>query len=887
MWWNVLLDAYQTAYEKFQQNYPQTTPRFWELEIVVPEDDLEMAARAIVQEIRMEGYSGRPQASSVFLRYLLRTRLTGIRGNRLWPEVGRYLRAYTLFDVPDDVLQRYFRESLHQIHRHELPDHRNKYVMFLIRDTGAGLTRNRLVQDFLWDATTEYRAQVGDKDSRAFLRGYMDRGHSDDLAVLSAVLEPTLLALFQMVDYANYHQIPSASEWQESRNFWRRTQNIDIDRLLPEAQEMIGEVLRDIARWSRRGRRALQSPSDRTLRLKLRGRVIRPGVVVVRFAQEWIEIFSDGVIPQKSSGVTMTSKTIDGVKRYYLKGWPSDRAAWIQVGTSRWTVINTAHIEMVFPSESIKWDNMTVRGTHCHVIQASRRNEIHVEFPNAFDGQLALQVSILQGDVITVPLVRGQSIPLNDFISGTGPFAIDVLFQGHPLELTVYGYLFNQTPQRLTVQLGQQALLQWVDRQGKVITLSSKTPVQIATIDENKFVRGTYCPEGEYSWGLEFHWKPWVSDVVLHVDGQRMILDSLPTVKAGRVREAIALEPVGFMDGVEFYVGGSEVSSDFTRFQEMVRKVLLQTTGQIPVFVQGPGWTRRWLISSDLEITQVQVGWTDGKLPQGQVQWVSLPGHLPILSLNGRRGTWDSIKAEEPIGPLGYQRFLGKISWPVFEPDSVGNQVIPILFWQEEQWVPVSEISPPPLKNPSDILRILVSLIDNMGSATEAWEVVYVFERYIRETNEFPPVKLDKVVRLMRAVKDPGAEDAVSALRLLEQIIKKRPSSRYNLTDVPGIDAKSRVFYLSLLVVNQQQLFLKGLGNPKECDKIIDAIRQSFHDQPVSFWSRLMVRYCQEIAGFSSRETIPHQIPDDPVFLSDDGLRNWLCQVYDEEGTAG
>ncbi|AEJ38300.1 hypothetical protein TPY_0075 [Sulfobacillus acidophilus TPY] len=886
MWRDVLFDAYKTAYDKFQRDHPQITPHFWELEMFLPEDDLETAARAVVQEIRLKGWAECPRASTLFLRYLLRTRLSAIRGNRLWPEVGRFLRSYTAFDVPDAVLQRYFRESLQQVHRRELPHHHNKYVMFLISDTGAGLARSRSVKVFLWDAATEYRDQVGHLDGRSFLREYMARRQSDDLSILSVVLEPTLLALFDMVDYAEHHEIPSASEWETARGLLQ-TRNIDIDRLLPEAQEMIGDLLRDIARWSRRVHKVPHVPLNRPPRLKLHGRPIATGVVPVRFAQERIEVFSNGDIPQTSPGVSISSKTVDGIKRHYLRGWPVDRLAWIQVGASRWTVINTSQIEVVLPAESVKWDDITVLGNHCHVIQASRGNDISVNYPEDFEGQLALQLSVFPGDVKTIPLVRGHPISLDDLISDTGPFAIDVLYQGRSLDLTTYGYFFNQPPQRQTGQLGRPALLQWVDGQGQVITLSSKTPVEVSTVDENKFVRGTYVPVADRSWTLEFHWKPWVSDVVLQVDGQRIILDSSITVKAEKIRETVTLEPVGLSHGsCEVYVDGLDGSSELTGFPEMLKGVLRETAAEIPVVVQGPGWTKRFVITADLEIVQVHVDWGD-RQPKGEVCWISLPGQRPVLMLNGRQGTWETFEEEELVGPIGYRRFRGKIAWPAFETDGERNQSVPILLWKDQSWVPVAEITPPPLKDPGDILRVLKSRIDKMVTAGDAWEVVYAFERYTREANALPPISSDKVVRLMRAIQDPGAEDAVNTFRLLEEIIKRHPSPRYDVRDVFGIDVKSRVFYLSLLVVNQQQLFLKGMGNPQECDKLIDALRQYFDDQSIDFWSRLMVRYCQEIAGFVSHDKLPARLLTDPVFLSDEGLRHWLSQVYNVEESAG
>src|SRR6516164_1588653 len=67
-------------------------PHFWELTLDLGEETLERAAQEIVSLARNRQFE-HAHACCLVLLHILRTRLSNIRGNHLWPEVARELTA--------------------------------------------------------------------------------------------------------------------------------------------------------------------------------------------------------------------------------------------------------------------------------------------------------------------------------------------------------------------------------------------------------------------------------------------------------------------------------------------------------------------------------------------------------------------------------------------------------------------------------------------------------------------------------------------------------------------------------------------------------------------------------------------------------------------------
>ncbi len=881
MWWDSIFLSYQEAYEKFQESHPGAAPRLWELEFSVDEESLRNAASNVVQEILHKGIAENPKATALFLRYILRTRLSRVRGNYLWPEVGNFLTQMSSQLLFQPRLQRYFRESLQHVHGNELPDRKNRYVMFLIEDTGAGLARSYLVKDFLLRVVRDYEDQWNKKSRQEYIAEMLEEvQQDDDLAILSGVLGSTAHTLLEMVDFRYEKDVPQriTQNWDAARNFWYEAIGTDINRLMPEARETLGDVVAQVNHRALRVSQSYQKESSSTL-LLFQNKRIRPGVVVVHYASERIEVRTTGSAPTASPGVRIQPRTVGGTLRYRLNKWPADRSAWVRVGGMEWTVINVSSFNVTMP-DNVKWDDIRVIGHHCAVMQRQHANTIKVSYPDDFEGSIYLRVSPCDDNTNIIPVMNNQSVDINQWFSGTGPFSVEVLFHDTPLGLSRHGYLFDESPRKRPALVGQKAVLEWQEGSKYLRSVASMGPIEMSTVLEKKYVFGRYSPNEE--WTLECQWKPLISDVLMKLDDRRVASEFEP-FWAGDIQHSVSLEVMGDTSDIQIYVGSIRCHH-LSQFQDTLSMMLNQANDVIPIIVQGEDWRKTWTANGGAGAIEATVEWDKTNMPLAFIQWTHVSSEVPLVSILGDTGTWNAVEDLGPIGPLGFHRFRTTMHWHIPLNERKWTQMLSVDAWVRGNWTQVALLAPPPLKDANEIREIIKTSLETSNDAHDAWDIVYLNERYARGSGRIA-VSVDKQERILSNMNDGTVTEVIYTLKLLEKLLKGQPSPRHNIDTVTGIDIYSRIFYLSLLAINQQQLLSKGLGDRRVCRELINALQEYFHDEKVGNWCCLIAQYCAELAGIiDSNWHIPDSRPQDPVILCDRALRDWLDQTYDEEG---
>ena len=205
-WHSIVWSSYQTAVCAWQKVHStQELPRFWELALDEPlETVLGDAARAICDQAKRGGMPSYPFQTCLVLYHLLRTRLTNIRCNRLWPEVAKELTRLSGCPLEGERCGQFFREVIRSRYEAELEDNVHfRFVRFAFDETGVGKDRSRIVRDFLEklrEASFAHPAGLNLEDQiDEFFQEYLRIGNDgDDVEALGKVLRRSGLALLRL-----------------------------------------------------------------------------------------------------------------------------------------------------------------------------------------------------------------------------------------------------------------------------------------------------------------------------------------------------------------------------------------------------------------------------------------------------------------------------------------------------------------------------------------------------------------------------------------------------------------------------------------------------------------------------------------------------------------
>src|SRR5205809_7308890 len=122
--------------------------RFWETGITIPDDLLPGAATGVAEEISA-GSTRSGRVACLLLFHLLRTRLTNVRANRLWPEVAGELAGLSGLLVDPWRCAHWFREVLVTHYGDAIEDVLHRFVACALDEAGVGWDGFRIVREFL------------------------------------------------------------------------------------------------------------------------------------------------------------------------------------------------------------------------------------------------------------------------------------------------------------------------------------------------------------------------------------------------------------------------------------------------------------------------------------------------------------------------------------------------------------------------------------------------------------------------------------------------------------------------------------------------------------------------------------------------------------------
>jgi hypothetical protein len=261
-WIRTVEEKYSAAFILWTQENSAASsdlPKFWELDLRIDESTLRDAAVDIAKMISSSSVVRGTASASLVLFHLLRTRLTNIRSNRLWPEVARELSVLSGKLVEGSKCGTWFRDVIWREYENRLEDLHNKYVAFSLDEAGVGRDRSSIVSAFLESlivsglgsnlSEDEFEARLS-----RYVAGSVDRA---DVEALLPVLRRSGIALCELAGHfrsarGQYHW--SLWEWDELREYWLRHSGVDLNRLLPEARAILGRFVNRLGdRISRAG----------------------------------------------------------------------------------------------------------------------------------------------------------------------------------------------------------------------------------------------------------------------------------------------------------------------------------------------------------------------------------------------------------------------------------------------------------------------------------------------------------------------------------------------------------------------------------------------------------------------------------------------------------
>jgi hypothetical protein len=185
------------------------------------------------------------------LFHLLRSRLTGVHGNRLWPEVAKALSSADSPAIDADWAGIFFRRQLKRHYAKRLAQmwQQKKYLCLAFEESGAGFNRAHFIQEFLEQLVRSLDNPYQPHGSE-FLQGLVDEYVARDassLAPLHSILLSTAEVLVRVrLAVAEAGRVFESRFWtfEQLREFALRETGLDPANVLPEAQALFVHAFR-------------------------------------------------------------------------------------------------------------------------------------------------------------------------------------------------------------------------------------------------------------------------------------------------------------------------------------------------------------------------------------------------------------------------------------------------------------------------------------------------------------------------------------------------------------------------------------------------------------------------------------------------------------------
>lgn len=277
-----LISEYHAARKRWLADHPgQMDPRFWELDFSFDPADLSHRACRLGEAV--EGRADFDSMQAVLLLFaLLRTRLSSVRINRLWPEVARVLSAQHL-TVDPGRCGSFFRDVLDRAYWASIPNVHNRFVACCLEETGVGSDRAEVMSSFLSFMLPSLLEEHGSDSPQATVRRIVQRHlelrqDRDEIEVYRTHLEQTGATIAELIHDLQAEEMFADLgfwNWDQLCNWWRSYSGNDLNRLTPETRQVLESLL---SGWSDRvSRRSVVRFIHRTgARLTIAGNLDQP-----------------------------------------------------------------------------------------------------------------------------------------------------------------------------------------------------------------------------------------------------------------------------------------------------------------------------------------------------------------------------------------------------------------------------------------------------------------------------------------------------------------------------------------------------------------------------------------------------------------------------------
>ena len=243
-------EEYNSAVRQWlEAHYGEVEPAFWEVEFA-PEPEIVEQARMVVAGAIHNHRSFDAETAVITLLHLIRSRLSSIRINRLWPEVARVLSGED-FQPTASRCGIFFRDALNNHTGYTIPNIHNRFVAYCLDQTAVGADRTQIVLEyfeFLLRRIIEFdKGQVPAIEAVESCNRFIDQSvEKERVEVYRIQLErngETLISLIRELRIGDvFHEI-GFWDWDSLRLWWKDHSGEDLNRLTPETRKALEGII--------------------------------------------------------------------------------------------------------------------------------------------------------------------------------------------------------------------------------------------------------------------------------------------------------------------------------------------------------------------------------------------------------------------------------------------------------------------------------------------------------------------------------------------------------------------------------------------------------------------------------------------------------------------
>lgn len=227
----------------------EVEPAFWEVEFA-PEHEVVEQARMVVSGAIHNHRSFDAETAVITLLHLIRSQLSNIRINRLWPEVARVLSSED-FQPTASRCGTFFRDALNNYTRFTIPNIHNRFVAYCLDQTAVGADRTQIVLEYFEfllrrivncdegkppsiEAVESCNLFIGQSDEKEKVEVYRIQLERNGETLISLIRELRIGDVFHEIGFW---------DWESLRLWWKDHSGEDLNRLTPETRKAIEGII--------------------------------------------------------------------------------------------------------------------------------------------------------------------------------------------------------------------------------------------------------------------------------------------------------------------------------------------------------------------------------------------------------------------------------------------------------------------------------------------------------------------------------------------------------------------------------------------------------------------------------------------------------------------